>query len=80
MLPQPSRAFDPAIVSQLLRDFDLRNLLDTLGISGVGHALEAVRSAIYTSPTGPDVQVTLARFGTRHPTFLNASSDYADRQ
>ena len=51
---------DPAITSQLLRDFDLRNLLDTLRIASGGHALEAVRTAIYTSAMGLDVQVALA--------------------
>jgi hypothetical protein len=70
----------PTITSQLLRDFDLRDLLDTLRISGGGHALEAVRTAICTISDGSDVQVALARFGTRHPALLDARSDYANRQ
>jgi len=49
-----------AIISQLLRGFDLRNLLDTLRFSSGGHALEAIRTAIYTSPMGLDGQFLLA--------------------
>ena len=55
-------AISPAIISQLLRDFDLRNLLGTLWIC-IGHALEAIRTAIYTSAIGHNVQVTLADSG-----------------
>src|ERR1700733_13311717 len=51
---------DPATISQLLRGFDLRNLVDTLRVSSVGHALEALRTAIHTAPMGLDVQFALA--------------------
>ena len=39
----------PAIISQLLRGCDLRYLHDALGLSSIGHALQAIRAAIYTS-------------------------------
>jgi hypothetical protein len=55
-----SDRIDPSIISQLLRGFDLRNLLDTLRISSSGHALEAMRTAIHTSLMGLDVQFALA--------------------
>jgi hypothetical protein len=51
---------DPATISQLLRGFDLRNLVDTLRVSSIGNALEALRTAIHTSPMGLDVQFALA--------------------
>jgi hypothetical protein len=50
----------PAIISQLLRGCDLRYLHDALGLSSIGHALQAIRAAIYTSPMGRDAQVALA--------------------
>ena len=49
----------PAIISHLLRGFDLRNLRDALRLSSIGQALEAIRTAIHTSPMGPDVQFAL---------------------
>src|ERR1700719_2668556 len=60
LIEQAISLIDPAIIPPLLRGFDLRNLLDALRISGIGHALEAMRTAIRTSPMGLDVRFALA--------------------
>jgi hypothetical protein len=41
--------------------------------------MEAIRTAIYTSPMGLNGQFALARFGTRRLAFLDASRDYVNR-
>src|ERR1700722_16331318 len=60
LIEQAISLIDPAIIPPLLRGFDLRNLLDALRVSGIGHALEAMRTAIRTSPMGHDVRFALA--------------------
>jgi hypothetical protein len=70
----------PAIISQLLRNFDLRHLLDTLGVSCVGHALETIRTAIYTISDSLDVQVALTDSGHAAWPSSMRSAIYANRQ
>jgi|ERR1700683_2672184 len=58
-LAKPDAIISQLLQSQLLQGFDLRNLRDALRLSSVGHALEAIRTAIHTSPMSLDVQFAL---------------------